>query len=348
MDSRRLRFRRLRFGRLRFHWSVGHSAGGDRPRGAESRTGASAVPDLAAHVELCRLAEECGIDSLLLPTGFHRADPVAMAAALGPETTRVTFMAAFRSGVVFPTYFVQQVNTVSALTGGRVSVSVVAGHTPAEQRSYGDFLPHDERCRRSDEFWTVCHALWRGQGPVDFEGRYFKVEGARLNTPFVSGGRKAPEIYFGGDSAEAERVAARHGDCVLRSADTPERMGLRVPALREHGVELGMACSLIAMPTRQEAVEAAYALAGRDPAWLTPYLWRGAVPSVGPPAMALVGSADDLADALLAYGRAGVSQFLFQGRPDREAMTFFGQEILPRVRKREPAVAVPAEQGREA
>jgi len=32
-----------------------------------------------------------------------------------------------------------------------------------------------------------------------------------------------------------------------------------------------------------------------------------------------------------------VSQFLFMGHPDLEQLTFFGDEVLPRVRERERA-----------
>ena len=49
-------------------------------------------------------------------------------------TKRVTLMVTCRSGLLSPTLFVQQVNTLSALTNGRGSINMVAGHTPSEQR----------------------------------------------------------------------------------------------------------------------------------------------------------------------------------------------------------------------
>jgi alkanesulfonate monooxygenase len=104
------------------------------------------------------------MDSLLTAFGFHRPDPIVLATALATLTERITFMVAVRSGVCSPTSLVQQVNTVSALTGGRICVNIVAGHTPAEQRAYGDFLSHDERYERTDEFLTICHSLWSGKG----------------------------------------------------------------------------------------------------------------------------------------------------------------------------------------
>lgn len=349
---------------LRFHWSL--SSAGDSLRGARSRAAMNGAPDLAAHAEFCRLAEASGIESLLVAFGFHRPDPIALAGALGTLTQKIKFLVACRSGVTSPTYFVQQVNTVAALTGGRIAVNIVAGHSPHENRYYGDFLPHDERYRRTEEFWTVCDALWRRDGPVTFAGDYYRVEDAHLNTPFVSDERQAPEIYVGGSSELAAELAVKHASCLLRPPDAPEQMAPRVEELRRRGVETGLLVSMIARPTRDEALAAArqlvesagepargvhrefrgrsdsvaftstYALAEESRSdWRTPTLWTGAVPYLGAPALALVGSAAEVAAAILDYRRIGVSQFLFMGWPDADEMAFFGREVLPRVREGE-------------
>ena len=110
------------------------SSAGDNRRGQRARAVQSGVPDLSQHVAFCRQAEASGMDSLLTAFGFHRADPIALASALGVLTERITFMVAARSGVCTPTLLVQQINTLSALTGGRVSLNIVAGHSPHEQR----------------------------------------------------------------------------------------------------------------------------------------------------------------------------------------------------------------------
>lgn len=353
---------------LRFHWSL--SSAGERLRGAKARAAQSGVPQLDAHVEFCRRAEESGIESLLVAFGFHRADPIALASALGVLTEKVKFLVACRSGVFSPTYFVQQVNTVSVLAQGRIAVNIVAGHSPHEHAYYGDFLGHDERYERTDEFWTVCRELWRG-GEVSFAGRHYRVENARLNTPFQAPDRSAPEIYVGGSSGQAEALAVKHASCLLRLPDTPERMREPVRALLDQGVEVGLLVSVIARPTREEAVRDAYgmieglgeesreahrqfarksdsvafrstyemAAAGEGSDWRGPYLWTGAVPFLGAPSIALVGSAEDVAEAILEYREIGISQFLFMGWPDIDEMTFFGRQVLPLVRRREAETA---------
>src|SRR5271165_7315902 len=79
---------------LRFHWSM--SSAGEKWRGAKSRAAQSGIPDLDAHLEFCRAAEDCDIESLLTAIGFHRPDPIALAAALGVLTARAKFMVACR------------------------------------------------------------------------------------------------------------------------------------------------------------------------------------------------------------------------------------------------------------
>ena len=349
---------------LRFHWSL--SSAGDKFRGATSRSSQSGIPHQEALIQYCRRAEECGIESLLTAFGFHRPDPIVLAAAIGMATEKIKFMVAVRSGIFFPTAFVQQVNTVSALLNGRICLNVVAGHTPAEQHSYGDFLEHDERYRRTDEFLTVCRALWKNQGEVEFEGKYYKIQNGKLNTPFVCSERSTPEIYVGGNSAQAEQLAKTHADCLWRLPDTPEVLVPRINSVRGEGVEVGLLCSIIARPTHEEAVNAAQTMVDslgenarqthkefsrasdsvafksvikmaekRDSQWLTPHLWTGAVPYLGAPSIALVGSAEEVVSGIMEYKRIGISQFLFMGWPDLDEMLFFSQAVLPLVRRKE-------------
>jgi alkanesulfonate monooxygenase len=351
---------------LRFHWSM--SSAGEKYRGANARA-AVGVPTLDTLVRFCRHAEECEIDSVLTAFGFHRPDPIVLAAAVGVLTTKIKFMVAVRSGIFSPTAFVQQVNTVAALTNGRICINVVAGHTPEEQRYYGDFLSHDERYERTDEFLSVCNAFWKREAEVDFEGRHYRIEKGKLNVPFVSPDRATPEIFLGGNSAQAEELAIRHADCLWRLPDRPEALRAKTAAMLSHGIEVGLLVSLIIRPTREEARAATlalldevgsrprrtheefakrsdsvaftstYQLAAERDSWLTETLWSGAVPFLGAPAMAIVGSPEDVTDALFEFREAGITQFLFMGWPDMEEMSRFHDEVLPRVRAREAAEA---------
>ena len=349
---------------LRFHWSM--SSAGDKLRRAKARADLSGKPDIEALVQFCRHAEDCGFESLLTAFSFARPDPLTLASALGMLTTKIKFMVAVRSGTISPTLFTQQVNTVASLTNGRVCVNVVAGHTPDELRYYGDFLDHDERYARTDEFLAVCNAFWRG-GDVDFDGKYYRVEKGKLNVPFIAPDRARPELFLGGNSEVAEDLVIRHCDCLWRMPQPVEVMERSAERVLRAGKEVGILTSIIARRTREEAVGAAHALvaetggeakktheqierkldsvaframyaAARDNGeWPAPYLWTGAVPYFGAPSIALVGSFDEMAETIVAYKHAGISQFLFLGWPDLPEMTLFHDEVLPRVRALESA-----------
>jgi alkanesulfonate monooxygenase len=321
----------------------------------------AALPDMAGWVRFARCAEEAGVESVLLSFSRYEPDTLHVACAVGRATERLKFIVAYRTGMMQPTTFVQQVNTLSALVGGRVALNVVAGSSTEEQRGYGDFLSHDERYARAGEFLALCRSFWRGE-EVNFEGDYFRVEGGRLHTPFVAPDRAAPEIYVSGHSEQAQRLALARGSCWLRLVDTPEKLAPTVTHFRERGVEVCLRLCVVCRPTREEAVRAAEALlpdddtgeqerrilnrsdsqtlkqalaAADEVGWLNRQLWAGLVPFYGSSAMTLVGSPEELAACLLEYGRIGVTQFILSGWPKLDEMLIFGREVLPLVRRAE-------------
>jgi alkanesulfonate monooxygenase len=352
---------------LRFHWSL--SQAGDPYRRAALTEAHSGEISFNAQLELCRCADENGIDSLLMAIGFTRPDPILLSMRLGRTSERVKFMVAVRPGLISPAAFVQQINTLSLLVDGRVHINVVSGHTPRELQYYGDWLPRKERHARLDEFLGVCRAFWSSEDePVNFRGRHYQITGGLLPTPFSRNGVRRPEIYLGGNSAESAEVAIRHADCLWRFAERPESLSSAIAPVLEARKEVGLLVSLIARPTREEAVRAAYDLIGKfdesaraaqcnferhadarsftstfalarecPTDWATPTLWTGAVPVLGAPAIALVGSTEEIACSLMEYKAIGITQFLFTGWPDAEEMAIFGAEVLPRVRKLEAA-----------
>ena len=350
---------------LKFHWRL--LQGGEirsvttRATGASQR--ATGLPDLEHQIEFCRQAETSGITGLLTDVGASKPDPILLAAGLGLATERVEFIVAYRSGLTLPTTFVQQLNTLSALVNGRASLNIVAGHSPVEQRYYGDHLAHHERYARTDEFLSICHAFWRNDGPVNYRGEYYTIDEGQLNTPFLSPRRSFPELFIAGGSEEARNLAISQGTVWMRLADTPEHLRSSIAPVLAAGKEVGLRMSIIARPTREEAVRAAYELlSGLDPAmrdrenearfmnksdsvsigatyalaekeWLNSWLWTGAVRTHGAPAVSLVGSYEEVAQALIEYARIGVTQFILSGWPKLDEMILFGNEILPRVRK---------------
>lgn len=329
-----------------------------------STSGASAAtrPDIEGWGHFARHAEEAGIDSILISFSRYEPDPIIVSCALGLMTKRLRFIAAFRSGLAQPTTFVQQVNSLSALIQGRLALNIVAGSSSQEQRGYGDFLQHDQRYARAEEFLALCNAFWRAEGEVDFHGEYYKVERGVLHTPFVAPDRKAPEIYVSGHSEQSERLAFTQGSCWLRVADSPAVLEPIVARARARGIGVCLRVCLVCRPTREEAVRSAQSLlpdagcAGpssmttlkddsrmhreaaaiaRDARGFDRLLWTGLVPYYGPVWTTLVGTPADIAREFLEYRRIGVTEFILSGWPEVDEMVAFGQHVLPLVREAE-------------
>lgn len=356
-------------GPLRIHWRLPQGGEGKGiTRSAQARFGETGLPDLDNQIAFCREAESCGIDSLLVDFGWLKPDAIILSTALGLATSRIRFIIAYRSGLMSPTAFVQQLNTLSSMIDGRFSLNVVAGYSPEEQRAYGDFLAHDERYARTAEFLAVCNEYWRAGG-VDFGGRYYRIEGGRLLTPFVSSdGARAPELLIAGGSEQARDLAVRQGTCWMMFAQTPDQIRAMAGPVLEAGKSIGIRAAIVVRPTREEALAAARQIVARSDSdavsrtgerrfiaasdsvsmnraynaaeseWLTPYLWTGAVRVFGSSSLVLIGSPEEIADALFEYRDAGVTQFILSGWPKLEEMRNFGREVLPILRRREAAV----------
>lgn len=319
-------------------------------------------PDMLGWVQFAQAAEDAGIDSVLLSFSRYEPDTLLVACAVGQATKKLNFIAAYRAGLMQPATFVQQINTLSALIGGRIALNIVAGSSPAEQRGYGDFLEHDERYARAEEFLSVCDAFWKNDGAVDFNGKYCRVSGGNLHTRFFAPDRNAPEIYVSGHSEQAQQLALARGDCWLRLIDTPEKLSPVVTRFRKRGVEVCLRLCVLCRSTREEALEHLQALlpaediasqergivtrsdsqtlrqalaAADEVGWLNEYLWAGLVPYYGSSALTLIGTPEELAKTFLEYEKIGVTQFIISGWPKLDEMVIFGRQILPLIRATE-------------
>jgi len=322
-------------------------------------TSKAALPDMDGWTRFGRCAEEAGIESVLLSFSYYEPDTIFIACAVGQVTTKLKFIVAYRAGLMQPTVFVQQINTLSGLIGGRVALNIVAGSSAEEQRGYGDFLDHDERYARAEEYLKICQAFWRREGAVNFRGRHCRVEGGMLLTPFQAPDRAAPETYVSGHSEQAQRLALACGSSWLRLIDTPEKLRPLIEPFRAQGVEVSLRLCVICRATRDEALQAARAMlpaedigreerailassdsqtlhqaleAADNVGWLNQNLWAGLVPYYGSSAMTLLGSPQELAEIFMEYKRIGITQFIIAGWPKLDEMLIFGREVLPLVR----------------
>jgi alkanesulfonate monooxygenase len=206
-------------------------------------------------------------------SGGALATPVAIngsrvtGAALISQTERLKFLVAFRPGLVSPTLAAQMAATYQRISHGRLLLNVVTGGQAEEQARFGDFLSHDQRYDRTGEFLAVVRGAWGGE-PFDFSGQHYQVKGATVMRP----PDPPPGIYFGGSSAAAGPVAARHVDVYLTWGEPPAQVAEKIGWVRglaeaeERELRFGIRLHVITRDTEAGAwAEAARLLGYLDP-----------------------------------------------------------------------------------
>lgn len=348
------------------HWFL-PTSGDSRTVVPSGPAGHSRPATIEYLAEVARAADRLGFEGVLTPTGTWCEDAWLVTAALIRETERLKFLVAFRPGSISPTLAAQQAATFQRLSGGRLLLNVVTGGDSSEQRRFGDWLDHDERYDRTDEFLGVLRGAL-GDEPFDFEGRYYRVEGATTSKPVPV----RPELFFGGASPAAELVAARHVDVYLTWGEPPAMVAPRLARLRTlaagHGRRLrfGIRLHVIARDTAAEAwaetdrfleqldpavverAQAAFARSesvgqqrmvslhggSRDDLVVAPNLWAGYGLVRGGAGTTLVGSHDEIADRIEEYHRLGFDEFILSGHPHLEEAYWFAEGVMPILRRR--------------
>ncbi|HXN61989.1 MAG TPA: LLM class flavin-dependent oxidoreductase [Acidimicrobiales bacterium] len=355
---------------ITLHWFL--------PTSGDSR---NVVPGVGGHgrpasidylAQIARAADHLGFDAVLTPTGTWCEDAWLVTSVLSQHTARLRFLVAFRPGITNPTLAAQQAATFQRLTNGRLLINIVTGGDAFEQRRFGDWLSHDERYARTDEFLKILRGAWSG-APFDFEGWHYKVRGAATMAP----PDPIPEVFFGGASSVAEDVAARNVDVYLLWGEPPEMARERIERVREKAaaqdrtIRFGMRLHVITRDTEHEAwaeatrlldtmdptlIDAAQQLlkssesvgqqrmrslhhGSRDDLEVSPNLWAG-IGLVRPGAgTALVGSHEQVAERIFEYHQLGLDEFILSGHPHLEEAYAVGEGVLPRLTR---AVAGPS------
>jgi alkanesulfonate monooxygenase len=358
---------------LKFHWFLPTNGGDGRQvvgggHGVDAYTGGrpASVPYLG---QIARSAEQLGFEAALTPTGAWCEDAWISTAMLSTVSARLKFLVAFRPGMVSPFLAAQMAGTFQNLSGGRLLLNVVTGGESHEQRMFGDFLDKDGRYARCDEFLSIVRALWRGE-TVTFRGEHLAVEDSVLSQiP-----DPPPEIYFGGSSEAAGRVAARHVDVYLTWGEPPAAVQEKVEWIRklaadegrEGQVRFGIRLHTIARATSEAAwAEADRLLAGiseeqiaqvqaglkrsesvgqarmlelnrgsKESLEIHSNLWAGVGLVRGGAGTAMVGSFTEIADLVEQYAAVGIEEFVLSGYPHLEEAYWFGEGVLPELARR--------------
>ena len=334
---------------------------------------ATRPPDIEYLAQVARSAEQLGFTGVLTPTGTWCEDAWLTTASLISQTKRLKFLVAFRPGFVAPTLAAQMAATYQRLSGGRLLLNVVTGGEEAEQRRFGDYLSHDERYARTGEFLDIVRGAWTGT-PYDFEGTHYKVEGATVMRPpepvptvYFGGSSQAAgpvaakyvDVYLTwGEPPEAVAGKIAWMRDLADQAGRTLRFGIRLHTISRDSAKEAWAEAnrMLEELSPDEIARSQQALArstsvgqanmrGLHEAYrggsgkaadleIYPNLWAGVGLVRGGAGTALVGSHAEVADRIEEYAALGIEEFIMSGYPHLEEAYWFGEGVLPELRRR--------------
>jgi alkanesulfonate monooxygenase len=318
-------------------------------------------------VRFAQTHEAAGFDRILVGHWSDRPDGFLVTALAGLSTKRIRFLLAHRPGFVSPTLAARKFATLEHLLEGRLAVHIISGGSNSEQRRDGDWLDHDERYARSDAFLEVVRRTWTSEEPFDIANDFYRAEQARSairpqQQPHIP-------IWFGGSSDAALRVAGRHADVFALWGESLDQTRDTIQRVREEAAKEGRQprFSVSFRPIIADTEEAAWAKANeilerarelasgytfspkpesvgaqrlRETAAkgdiVDKRLWTGIARLVGGGhnSTALVGTPEQVADALLDYYDLGVSHFLIRGFDPVNDARDYGQALIPLTREK--------------
>lgn len=251
-------------------------------------------------------------------------------AALGAVTSRVrcAIMVAAWSWRD-PAVVAAAASTIDHITGGRFELGVGAGGHDLAFRQYGfEQPPFDARVRRLAEACLVLRGLFEG-GPVSMSGEFYRLSDAYLEPPPVQA--RLP-LVVGGAGRPVLRVAAGHADTWNTAASSVNAWARLSRALDEE-------CAAIGRDPQSVRRSLTFRLMISDSSAELERRRASLFDTQGPTPPDLneyicFGSAGECTEALLAFRRAGVDDFLLGLRPplDEETLERFATEIAPVLR----------------
>jgi alkanesulfonate monooxygenase len=310
-----------------------------------------------------RAHENAGFDRVLI--GYHSTGPDAWAVAghAAAHTEKLHMLVAHRPGFQAPTVAARAAVTLDHFSGGRISLNIVTGGSDSELARDGDWSEKDTRYQRTDEFLDIVRATWASEAPFDYEGIHYRVINAFSDVKPLQ--RPSIPIYFGGASAAAVPVGAKHADVYMfwgePLAETRARMEtVRAAAPAGRSPAFSVSFRPILGRTEAEAWDKAHhylerivAHRGEAPRSapaagsqrlldlaaqqevFDERLWMAiaAATGAGGNSSALVGTAEQVAASLLRYYDAGVTSFLIRGFEPLQDAAAFGEKLIPLVRE---------------
>jgi len=339
---------------------------GVRPEGADG----AAVHVIGGEIDpawirdFARAHERASFDKVLVGYTATAAEGFTVAGYAAAHTERLGYLIAHRPGFVAPPLAARKAATLDQLSGGRVSLHIITGGSDLDQGRDGDWLDHDTRYRRTDEYLELLRRVWTEDRPFDHAGEFYRV--ARAYSEIKPVQKPHVPLYFGGASAAAHAIGAKHCDVYMLWGEPLCAIRARIAEVRAAAARVGreprISVSLrpIIAPTEGQAWDKARAILAairakqgdrtlplpeavgarrlvefaREAEVHDKRLWTPIAAAVGGAGntTALVGTPEQVAESLLDYHDLGVTTLLIRGFDPLNDAVEYGRELIPLVR----------------
>jgi phthiodiolone/phenolphthiodiolone dimycocerosates ketoreductase len=170
------------------------------------------------------------------PSPHRHLDGMAVAASAAVLTTNVHLATSVVDTVRrHPALLAQSALTIDHLSRGRFILGLGSGETE-NIAPYGfDFA---KPVSRFEEALKVIRLLWDSPGPVDFDGRFYRLDHARLDTEPYEG--RFPPIWIGASGPRMLEIVGRYADGWWPAgAWTPDHYAEMLGAVRQSADRCG-------------------------------------------------------------------------------------------------------------
>ena len=241
------------------------------------------------------------------PSPHRHLDGLAVAAAAAVLTERVPLVSAVVDTVRrHPVLLAQTALTIDHLAKGRFILGLGSGESE-NTLPYGfDF---SRSVSRFEEALAVIQLLWRSDGPVDFDGQFYSLRHARLDTEPYGG--RLPPIWIGASGPRMMALAARYADAFNTAWYADPQ------AVAKKRDELYAACERVGRDPATIALTAGASVQLLAPGEAQGQGWQGLAPQ------GIQGEPEQVAETLRGFAAVGVRHLIVIPEP-------FGAQTIER------------------
>jgi FMNH2-dependent dimethyl sulfone monooxygenase len=294
----------------------------------------------------------------------YQHESTSLSLAIMMATERLKVMAAVHPGMWHPGVFANFGATSDHLTNGRFATNVVSGWFKGEFTAFGEpWLEHDERYRRTEEFIRCLKGIWE-EDDFSFLGDFYRFHDYSLKPkPLNTPERPHPEIFQGGNSTAARKMAGRVSDFYFSNGKDFDGVIEQLDdvnaeaAANNRSVNFGLNGFMIVRDSEKEARDTLREIVDKANVEQVQG-FRDAVQQAGNASpdgkgmwaessfedlvqyndgfkSQLIGTAEQVADRVIEYKKLGVDLNLLCFLHVKEEIEQFGQKVLPIIREKE-------------